>query len=164
MHVYLSLNEIDNLEKEFIKEFPLRIYTQENESNRLEVTRAENLSSIQAFVGAFGQKPTQYTTLKKKTIKEELGLYSNTIRNNKLGFSEFWSSYSKEFPMLHKKMLKTNIIPATSVASESCFSVAGFIQRKERSRLSSKNLKFNILTKDFEKINSLLNLFQNKAI
>ena len=41
---------------------------------------------------------------------------------------------------------------ATSFASESAFSVAGYIQRKERTRLSSKNLRFTILAKQMDKL------------
>jgi hypothetical protein len=55
-------------------------------------------------------------------------------------------------PKLFNLLLRTNIICATSVPSESAFSVAGYIQRKERCRLKSKNLRFLMLTKQFDKL------------
>ena len=45
-----------------------------------------------------------------------------------------------------------NIICATSCPSEAAFSVAGYIQRKNRSRLSSKNLRYSMMLKEHEKI------------
>ena len=49
--------------------------------------------------------------------------------------------------MLASLVRKYLIIPASSVSSESAFSVANFIQRKERSTLSSKALKKSIILK-----------------
>ena len=45
---------------------------------------------------------------------------------------------------------------ATSCASESAFSIGGYIDRKNRSRLSGKTLRYSILTKEEEKIVNLL--------
>ena len=57
---------------------------------------------------------------------------------------------------MFEQMKKYNLICATSVPSESIFSIAGYIQRKERCRLSSKMPRFLILCKQnnrIEKIN-----------
>jgi len=43
-------------------------------------------------------------------------------------------------PKLFDLLLRNNIICATSVPSESAFRIAGYIKRKERTRLKSKNL------------------------
>ena len=43
--------------------------------------------------------------------------------------------------------------------SESTFSIAGYLQRKARSNLSSKNLRFSILSKEIEKIRELMKLY-----
>ena len=56
---------------------------------------------------------------------------------------------------LYEQMKKINLISATSVPSESIFSVAGYIQRKERCQLSSKMLRFLILTKQNSKIEKI---------
>ena len=57
-----------------------------------------------------------------------------------------------KFIKLLTKAQRFYIMSATSVASESAFSVAGYIQRKERTRLSSKNLRFTILAKQMDKL------------
>ena len=51
------------------------------------------------------------------------------------------------------------IIMATSCASESAFSVAGYLQRKARSSLSSKALRYSILTKEAPKIEKIMNFY-----
>ncbi len=48
---------------------------------------------------------------------------------------------------------------STSCASESAFSIAGYIDRKTRARLSSKTLRYSILTREEEKIEYDLDLF-----
>ena len=56
---------------------------------------------------------------------------------------------------LYEQMKKINLISATSVPSGSILSIAGYIQRKERCRLSSKMLRFLILTKQNSKIEKI---------
>ncbi len=41
---------------------------------------------------------------------------------------------------------------ATSVACESCFSIAGYIQRKQRNKLSSDSLRYQLISKQHIKI------------
>ena len=52
-------------------------------------------------------------------------------------------------------MMTYNLICATSVPSESIFSIAGYIQRKGRCRLSSKMLRFLILSKLNKKLEKI---------
>jgi hypothetical protein len=42
------------------------------------------------------------------------------------------------------------IMPMTSVASESAFSMAGYIQRKHRSSLSATTLRYSMLLRNLE--------------
>ena len=56
-------------------------------------------------------------------------------------------------------MNKFNIIPASSVPSEVSFSVANYIERKERSRLNPSTLKKTILTQQLDQIDSILESF-----
>jgi hypothetical protein len=41
---------------------------------------------------------------------------------------------------------------ATSVACESCFSKAGYIQRKQRNKFSSDSLRYQLISKQHKKI------------
>ena len=60
-----------------------------------------------------------------------------------------------------KLMKKTNIVNATSVPSESQFSISGYTDRKQRSRLSSKSLRFSMLAKQLPKLEELKNFIWN---
>jgi hypothetical protein len=51
---------------------------------------------------------------------------------------------------------------STSCAAESAFSIAGYIDRKSRARLSSNSIEISILSKEEEKINNIkLELYEN---
>ncbi len=67
-------------------------------------------------------------------------------------FKEFWSVNDKILINLSNIFKVVSIIMGSSCPSESTFSVAGYLQRKARSNLSSKNLRFSILSKEIEKI------------
>jgi hypothetical protein len=79
------------------------------------------------------------------------------LKGNQLPFDKFWKKNKKQLPKLFKLAIKYTSSPATSVASESSFSVAGYLQRKTRARLSAKALKYSILIKDSFNID----LFEN---
>ena len=49
---------------------------------------------------------------------------------------------------------------STSCSSESVFSVSGYVQRKARASLSSKNLRYTILSKEEEKIKTIMKLYE----
>jgi hypothetical protein len=85
------------------------------------------------------------SNLKLKTVKEEIASYKSEICNSELDLSSFWKKNCTQLPLLASLVRKYLIIPASSVSSESSFSVANFIQRKERSALSSKSLKQAII-------------------
>ncbi len=70
-------------------------------------------------------------------------------------FDEFWKTHGKIIPKMHGSARKTNILCATSCAAESAFSVAGYIQRKNRSSLNSKALRYTMLCKEAEKLKTL---------
>ena len=98
---------------------------------------------------------------KQRTIREEVAYYLtclNDVRANSeatVSFNEFWYKNEKKMPLLASLVRKYSFIPASSVASESAFSVAGYVNRKELSNLSSRNLTYSMLLRDFSKIKSL---------
>ena len=95
----------------------------------------------------------------------EVSLFSNAIRT-KQSFKEFWSTNCHAYPRLVTLVHRYFIAPATSVASESAFSISEFIARKQRSSLLSRTLRQllalkyrkNLLRFQFKK---QLPLFQN---
>ena len=56
---------------------------------------------------------------------------------------------------LYEMMARSGLISATSVPSESIFSIAGYIQRKERCKLSSRMLRFLILAKQSQQLKNI---------
>ncbi|CAF1106525.1 unnamed protein product [Didymodactylos carnosus] len=57
----------------------------------------------------------------------------------------FWQSFAGQFPVLGKLAKRMLSTPASSVPSESCFSMSAFLSKKERSRLSGDNLSSSVL-------------------
>ena len=51
-------------------------------------------------------------------------------------------------PILTAFVRRYSLIPAASVPSEAAFSIANFIQRKERSVMSSKMLRISMIMKE----------------
>lgn len=75
----------------------------------------------------------------KFILKHKLDEFSST---------QFWTTHAENFPLLSKLMRKLLCAPASSVPSESAFSLSAFIGRKERSRLTEENLSATVFLKD----------------
>ncbi|CAF4751499.1 unnamed protein product, partial [Rotaria sp. Silwood1] len=60
----------------------------------------------------------------------------------------FWQLHRIELYYLYKYASYHLISPATSVASESAFSTASYLLRKQRSRLTPENLSYSMFLKD----------------
>ena len=81
------------------------------------------------------------------TLDEEISAYVEAARSAN-NFQSFWISHEKSLPRLAQLVRRTHIIPATSVASEALFSVASFLNRKQRCALSSRTLRYLLVLKD----------------
>ena len=82
------------------------------------------------------------------TMKEEIAYNISTRSQYELNRSKYWQENTKMLPLLTSLVKRFCIIPATSVPSESAFSIANFIQRNERSSLSAETLKYSIILRD----------------
>ena len=82
----------------------------------------------------------------KFTIKEEISQYTALRLENTKNLSDFWRTQQKRLPILASAVRKFCIIPASSVPSESRFSIANYAARKERSNLTSKNLRYLMIS------------------
>ena len=67
---------------------------------------------------------------------------------NEASATTFWKAYGPNFPVLGKLTRKLLCAPATSVPSESAFSVSAYLGRKERARLTEENLASSVFLKD----------------
>lgn len=95
--------------------------------------------------------------MSRLSIEEQLALYrslasreyTDIVEHGKIHDSfEFWNRFDNKLPLLAFFARQRLIVPATSVPSESLFSVAAYIGRKERSRLTPENLSISVFLKD----------------
>ena len=77
-------------------------------------------------------------------LDHELNIYLSTC-DQVNDFSKYWQIFSKKLPILTAFVKRLSIASASSVPSESAFSIANYIQRKERSALSSKQLRYSMI-------------------
>ncbi|CAF1428121.1 unnamed protein product [Adineta ricciae] len=94
---------------------------------------------------------------KKKLMMEEMSVYRslaqreyNSIINGEKHSNamEFWNMHRVQLKYLYKYATHHLVSPATSVASESAFSTASYLFRKQRSRLTPENLCSTMFLKD----------------
>ncbi|CAF3904694.1 unnamed protein product [Rotaria sp. Silwood1] len=90
---------------------------------------------------------TTKTSNHQRSGKEEVAFYADRVQENNT-FEQFRNSYQNELPAMFDLVRSYNIRPATSVASEGLFSIAGNVQRKSRSSLLPKALKYTIVLRD----------------
>ncbi|CAF1488902.1 unnamed protein product [Adineta ricciae] len=95
------------------------------------------------------------------SVEDEIILFNQAIQSYNGSFSAFWLQFRDQFPRLYRVALRVNIIPATSVPSETIFSIAGFISRKQRSSLSSTSLRHLMVLKESHKLEQLRNISRN---
>ena len=81
------------------------------------------------------------------TIEQELAKLSS-IPKDDYTFDSFWQENGKGLPKLAGIARKYLSICATSVPSESAFSVSNYILRKNRLSLTSKNVMYTMFLKD----------------
>lgn len=81
-------------------------------------------------------------------IHRELLKYSSMEFGENDTFEMFWRQNSVALPILSDMARRYGCIPATSVPSESSFSIAGYLVRKSRTSLTSRNLKYSMFLKD----------------
>lgn len=89
------------------------------------------------------------------SIDDEIVLFCQSIQRFKGDFSSFWVQQRSRFTRLHQIAQRVNIIPATSVASESVFSIAGFVARKQRTSLTSNSLRYLMVLKESRNLDAL---------
>ncbi|CAF4967963.1 unnamed protein product, partial [Rotaria sp. Silwood1] len=83
------------------------------------------------------------------TIQQEIGYYISSIEKE-TDFQEYWNKNQHYLPILSRMVRHYCIMPITSVASESAFSMAGYIQRKHRSSLSATTLRYSMILQNLE--------------
>ena len=81
------------------------------------------------------------------TIQQELARMVSLSKENQ-ECCLFWQQHHGSMPLLAVQARKYLAISATSVPSESAFSISSYVLRKNRLSLTSKNLKYSMFLKD----------------
>jgi hypothetical protein len=123
--------------------------------NSYQNTKKNAIDLFNESIGEVHHEENRHGGNKKATIIEELQNYRKFMIHfnlkHKLDAGScllFWKTYGHSFAILKqvaKQMLST---PATSVPSESCFSISSYLGRKERVRLTGENLSSSVFLKD----------------
>ncbi|CAF1442662.1 unnamed protein product [Rotaria sordida] len=90
-----------------------------------------------------------------RTVKEEIAYYIDKVKNCTI-FEEFWRTHQIELPCLSVLVRSFNIRLATSVPSESLFSVAAYVNRKQRSSMFPNALRCSMILRDADILATLL--------
>lgn len=90
---------------------------------------------------------TAVTPLRKRSLREQLAFYVDRVQEWKV-FEGFWNLHHRDLPDMASLARSYNIAPASSVASESLFSIAGYVQRKHRSSLAANTLRYSMVLRD----------------
>lgn len=132
----------------------LRTTQQSAKPSSLSITDSKNglLSTIQKFkISCNHSLPSGVSShmiqpSKELSLKEEICMYLSKCKTTN-SLQGFWNENQTTMPLLASFARRYGIIPATSVASESAFSVAGYINRKQRSSLSPSTLRYQMVLK-----------------
>ena len=121
-------------------------------------SKSKSANPLQRFLFSVGKRQScinkEDTTM---SIANELALYrslaikefNETMEEEKAPDAlSFWYTHGNRLKFLSSLARKYLIVPSTSVPSESTFSVAAHIGRKERNRLSSENFSMLVFLKD----------------
>jgi hypothetical protein len=130
-------------------------FTPTNLTLSLKANLKKKQTAMEDFLESIGdntETPTNDAT--RGTIVEELYNYRFLINKyiNKHSADMdtcllFWKTYEFTLPYLFTLAKRYVCTPATSVPSESAFSTSSYVARKERSRLSVKNLEATMFLK-----------------
>ncbi|CAF1290950.1 unnamed protein product [Didymodactylos carnosus] len=102
-----------------------------------------------------------YQTLEKQQEQKKTGLEqlfidcnaeSPAVTRINTGTEEEAMTVKEEIALLTTIVRRYNIIAATSVASESAFSIAGYVQRKQRASLAPTTLRQLMILRDYQKL------------
>jgi hypothetical protein len=109
--------------------------------------------AIEAFLSnceaPLPSRASAHLSKKVFTVQQEIGYYISSIERE-TEFQEYWNKNQHYLPLLSRLARHYCIMPITSVASESAFSIAGYIQRKQRCSLSPTTLRYSMLLRNFE--------------
>jgi hypothetical protein len=160
---YLNAQQLKDAEKEIYILFPNQTNQQAGISsvqsqipNSIKIleksSRSDEIDDFNKLCGVSISK--ENNSFQSLSTKEEIAKYISS-KGQYTDITKYWSEHEQALPKLSSLVRKYCMIQASSVASESAFSIANYIQRKERSSLSAENLRYSIFLREMPKIEKL---------
>ncbi|CAF4196105.1 unnamed protein product [Rotaria sp. Silwood2] len=132
-HTFQKMYEIDKAKTEdlILKKINANDTSEQNQNSPV-INRSQRINDpLDLFLVNCGvltsSSSSNMTTLRKRSSKEELAFYLDRVQGCQ-SFEEFWNAYQHDLPKMAALVRAFNLIPASSVASESLFSIAGYVQ------------------------------------
>ncbi|CAF4200972.1 unnamed protein product, partial [Adineta steineri] len=133
--------------------------SQINNQRKVEQSKPSAMTKFMHSIGKTFTAPSSSSsviTSNKKKVMEEISVYRSLAQReyNSIVHEEkypnamnFWNVHRIQLKNLYKLTTYHLVTPATSVASESAFSTASYLLRKQRSRLTPQNLSSSMFLK-----------------
>ena len=154
---YLTTEEKDSAERLILTSIPKQ-KEKNSSSNNSSTSKEKRTNEIEDFANSCGFRVEEEALTRNKefTLKQELAFYLTSRHENSLDISSYWRNNGSKLPLLASLVRKYCILQATSVASESRFSIANYVGRKERASLSSRNLRFSMILREKPKFDKIV--------
>ena len=129
--------------------------------NQIDFEIEELIETFDDFCDSITESSSRNRNEPKNIVQELVQYECKLLSFPNFDFKRFWTlpDIALELPKLYDEAIRTNTICSSSAPSESCFSVAGYQERKERSSLKSKTLRYEMLAKQFSKISVIFENF-----
>ncbi|CAF1288942.1 unnamed protein product [Rotaria sordida] len=134
-----------------------QMQSQINVQRKAEESKSSCMNKFLNSIGKTFVDSSSATTSNKSKLIEEISVYKslaqreyNSIISGEKNSNvmEFWDTHRIQLKRLYRYVVHHIVSPATSVASESAFSTASYLLRKQRSRLTPENLSYSMFLKD----------------
>lgn len=121
-------------------------------------TRTKTQTALQSFFNkceySLSSEEFPSNEVTALTIQQEIATYTSSTKES-ADFEQYWKKHHRQLPRLAGLARRFCIMTATSVASECAFSIAGYVQRKQRSSLSPAALRYSMVLRESDLIQNM---------
>lgn len=139
--LFLGLTKLEVMEQ-VIKDFGINIESDQQAQPTNTRSTSSNKSTISAILAKYSKTARPATSL-----EDELYRFSNVSSADE-NILQFWKANQKEYPKLAKIAKVLLGIPMTSSKSESAFSTAGCLIRKDRASITPYRIERTLFIHD----------------
>lgn len=135
----LGMSKLEVMEQ-VVRDYSIKLDDASNQQQSIQPDKPTLISSLLAKYSK-ASKPAA------TSLEDELNRFSN-ISNADENVMQFWANNDKEFPKLAKIAKVLLSIPMTSAKSESAFSTAGCLIRKDRASITPYRIERTLFVHD----------------